>query len=72
MNADYEKSIYRMAMLHHWAVVIIGAGAGYGLVSKTKLPTWGKIAVGVGVGIGINKLDPFGYKAMHEAKEGEK
>ena len=61
-----------MAMVHHWAIVILGAGVGFGLVSKTKLPNWAKLAVGVGAGIAINKVDVFGYKAMHEAKEGEK
>lgn len=64
-NTTVQKSVYEMARVHHWAIVLISASAGMGIASHYAHLSNGKsLLVGIGAGILAWSLDPFEFRKM--------
>lgn len=68
-NTTVQKSVYEMARVHHWAIVLIAASAGMGIAAHYGHLSNGKaLLVGIGAGLLTWHLDPFEFRKMKAEK----
>lgn len=67
MNSkDFEISVYKLAKLHHYGLVLILGSTAYGVAKYNNVSFYGSLAIGLGTAFLVDRLDFVGFKNLNK------